>query len=115
MTLQVTVTPVEAQVCVVTVSGEVDMHTSPELRKALAPLFTKKLRGIVVDLSAVQYIDSSGIATLIEGLKLSYQQGSRFFLTGLSPFVQDVLSIAHLEKVFDIVPQLTTALEQLQL
>jgi anti-sigma B factor antagonist len=56
----------------------------------------------VVNLSQVRYIDSSGVATLVEGLKASRDLGSRFILFGLSTSAREVLQLSRLIKVFEV-------------
>ena len=50
----------------------------------------------------MNYIDSSGVASLVEGLKASRDVGSRMILVGLSPIVQEVLQLSRLLKIFEI-------------
>jgi anti-sigma B factor antagonist len=57
---------------------------------------------VVVNLSQVRYIDSSSVASLIEGLKASRDLGSRFILIGLSTSAREVLQLSRLAKVFEI-------------
>jgi anti-sigma B factor antagonist len=87
---------------VVGVKGEVDMRTSPELRKYLLPMAKGPAPHVAVDLSEVRYIDSSGIATLIECLKNVSHQGGRFLLVGVNDDIYPVFELAHLLNVFDL-------------
>ena len=57
---------------------------------------------MVVNLTQVRYIDSSGVASLVEGLKASRDLGSRFILFGLSPSAREVLQLSRLIKVFEV-------------
>src|SRR5207253_3134823 len=59
------------------VEGQVDMHTSPELRTKLRETLERKSSPIVVDLTKVLFIDSSGLATLIEALQAVGKFGGR--------------------------------------
>jgi len=81
--------------------GTVDLYSSPELREEIQRQF-KKCTTLIIDLSGVEYIDSSGIATLVEGLQVSKKLGKRFILTGITEQVKDVFNLARLEKVFSI-------------
>ena len=56
----------------------------------------------LVDMSAVVYIDSSGVASLIEGFQLAKEKRLEFGLVGISSFAMDVLKMARLDKVFKI-------------
>ena len=98
---------------VITVGGEVDMFTSPNLRDKLLPLFDKGVKGIIVDLTAVSFMDSSGIATMVEGLQWSKKDGKFFVLTGIGETVMNALSLTKLEKVFTIKPDKDDAFAEL--
>lgn len=98
------------QVYMVVVEGEVDMSTSPQLRSHLAPLFKKGTSHVIVELSGVSYIDSSGIATLIEGLQLSRKHNIRFTLAGVHSSVDAVFELAYLKDVFEMVPRVEDCL-----
>lgn len=100
----------ENGIAVVYVAGEIDMFTSPDLRDTLVPFFTPATQGIVVDLSRVSFMDSSGIATLVEGLQWSKKENRRFILSGLGDTVFNALSLTKLDTVFTIQPDTETAL-----
>ncbi len=85
------------------ISGDVDLATSPELRKALLrELRELKMPRVVLNLGAVRYIDSSGVASLVEGLKASRDVGSRLILFGLNRSIREVLQLSRLLKIFEI-------------
>jgi len=88
---------------VVHIEGDVDMSSSPDVRNVLLPIFQKSPSHLIVDLSEVPYIDSSGIATLVEGLQLSRKGGVRLTLAGMSSTVESVFELAYLKEVFEIV------------
>ncbi|MEE8209300.1 MAG: STAS domain-containing protein, partial [bacterium] len=92
----------DSGVIIVAVSGEVDMNTSLEVRSALTPLFAEKPKALVVDLSGVGYMDSSGVATLVEGLQWSQRSQIPFRLYGMTSAVKDVFEMARLESLFEI-------------
>ena len=87
---------------VITIEGEVDMFTSPNLREKLLPLFEKGIKGIIVDLAGVSFMDSSGIATLVEGLQWSKKADREFILTGLGTNVKNALALTKLDNIFNI-------------
>ena len=88
---------------IVDVSGDIDLASSPEVRKALLHEVRDNRRPrVVLNLSEVRYIDSSGVASLVEGLKASRDIGSRFILVGLSGPAREVLQLSRLVKVFEI-------------
>jgi anti-sigma B factor antagonist len=85
------------------ISGDIDLATSPQLRKALLrELRELRMPRVVLNLKAVRYIDSSGVASLVEGLKASRDVGSRFILFGLNTTIRDVLQLSKLMKIFEI-------------
>jgi len=86
--------------------GLVDFHSSPALRQKLHPLLTPDNQEIHMDLSGVTFMDSSGIATLVEGLQWSRAQSAKFTLSGLTEPVRDVFAMSKLDTVFDIVDAL---------
>jgi anti-sigma B factor antagonist len=101
------------QIGIITVEGDIDMFTSPGLRDTLVPMFDKGLERIIVDLSGVSFMDSSGIATLVEGLQWSKKVNKAFVLAGLGKNVFNALSLTKLEKVFSIEPDVSTAIGNL--
>ena len=88
---------------IVDVSGDIDLASSPEVRKALLHEVRDNRRPrVVMNLREVRYIDSSGVASLVEGLIASRDIGSRFILVGLSGPAREVLQLSRLVKVFEI-------------
>jgi len=87
----------------VDVQGDIDLYNSPEVRKIiLEELKEKKVARLIVNLTGVRYIDSSGVASLVEGLKVSRTMSSRFMLYGLSPAAREVLELSRLIRVFEV-------------
>jgi len=85
------------------ISGDIDLATSPELRKVLLrELREKRTPRVVLNLKAVRYIDSSGVASLVEGLKASRDVGSRFILFGINTTIREVLQLSKLVRIFEI-------------
>ena len=91
------------KIAIFDISGDIDLATSPELRKALLREFRElKTPRVVLNLTAVRYIDSSGVASLVEGLKASRDAGSRFIMFGLNRTVREVLQLSKLVRIFEI-------------
>ena len=86
---------------VVVLNGEIDLGNSPDARKVILNCL-KKMKHVVVDLSAVDYIDSSGIASLVEGFQYARSNNLEFGLIGVSEAAMSVLKLARLDKVFEI-------------
>src|ERR1017187_6017406 len=90
------------RISIVDGTGDVDLYSSPLLRDALLAEIKPDGPRVLVNMTGVTYIDSSGIATLVEGLQLSRQTKTRFGLFGLRPNARSVLELARLNKVFVI-------------
>jgi anti-sigma B factor antagonist len=86
---------------IVDVAGDIDMGTSPELRKTLLNSLKAAPR-LVVNLRDVRYVDSSGIASLVEVLKEARNTQKRLVLFGLNRAVHEVLQLTRLTKIFEI-------------
>jgi anti-sigma B factor antagonist len=85
------------------ITGDIDLAHSPAVRKALlSEIKEKKTPKVFLNLEKVRYIDSSGIASLVEGLKASRDLGSRLILYGLSKSVREVMELSRLQKIFEI-------------
>lgn len=85
------------------VVGDIDLYNSPEVRKAvLEAVRAPGAERVVMNLQKVRYIDSSGVASLVEGLKTSRTQNVKFILLGLSPAAREVLELSRLIKVFEV-------------
>ncbi len=85
--------------------GDVDLNSSSDVRGALSDVFRQGAKGakaLFIDLSQVRYMDSSGIATLVEAMQNCMKQGARLRLVDLSPAVRDVFELARLASVFEI-------------
>lgn len=94
---------VSLDAAVIHVKGEIDMNTSPKLRDLLKSSEAQKLKTVTVNLAEVSYMDSSGIATLVECLQDQSAKKGRLVLKAMRPEVKAVFEIAHLTEVFEIV------------
>lgn len=86
---------------VVFLSGDVDLHSSPQAREAILCCL-KQQHSLLVELSAVSYMDSSGVASLVEGYQTARKQSLEFGLVAVSQAAMNVLKLARLDKVFPI-------------
>lgn len=103
-------TRAEGDWSVVEVEGEVDMFTAPKLREALVQLVDGGSYRIVVDLEGVSFMDSTGLGTLVGGLKRVKEHEGSLALVCSSRPVMRVLTITGLNNVFPIHPTLDEAL-----
>jgi len=92
-------------------SGEVNINTSPDLRKVFDELITKKATKVALDLKDVTYIDSSGLATLIEMLRKMKKYEGRLRLCSLSDKIRSLFEITKLTKLFEMFNDETEALK----
>lgn len=106
-------TRTEAKTFVIALSGEIDLDSSPEVRKTIIAATQTKKPQILIDLTQVTYMDSSGIATLVEGLQYSNQNKGTFVVAGLGPGVREVFELSRLDKIFTIYTDVSKALERL--
>jgi anti-sigma B factor antagonist len=86
----------------ITATGDVDLYSSPQLREAILKAIEKGKGAVGVALGAVSYMDSSGVATLVEGFKACGDKKKPFVLVAPSPQVMKVLELSRLHSVFEI-------------
>jgi len=95
---------------VLPLDGDIDLHVSPRISASLGAMIEQKPQRVVVDLSKVSYIDSSGLAVLIEGMQNVEAYGGKFILAGIQENVKPIFEIARLDQVFIIFPHVDAAL-----
>lgn len=89
-------------VTVCALSGEININTSPDLRKVFDELITKKTTKVILDMGGVNYIDSSGLATLIEMLRRMKKYDGKLRLCNLSDKIRSLFEITKLTKLFEM-------------
>jgi len=94
---------------VVSLVGDVDLESSPKVRAALLDCVGTR-RAVLVEMSGVSYIDSSGVASLVEAFQLARKSKTRFALAAPSDAARRVLELARLDKVFNIYASLAEGL-----
>lgn len=104
---------IEDALTILTVTGEVDLNQSPSLRLALRAKAQAKTPRLLLDFTAVAYIDSSGLATLIEYYQNARTFSGKFALCALTPRVQSSFDLVRLSEVFSIFPDLAAARQAL--
>jgi anti-sigma B factor antagonist len=88
---------------IVDVIGDITLYNSPDIRKVLIDLLkTQRKPRVIVNMLSVKYIDSAGVASLVEGLKIARDLKSNFALFGLSRTAREVLELTRLIKVFEV-------------
>lgn len=94
---------------VVALDGDIDLERSPKVRTLLMDCVGRRM-DVIVDFASVSYIDSSGVANLVEALQAAQSQGTGFALVGVHGQALRVLELARLDKVFAIHDDLAAAL-----
>ena len=83
--------------------GEIDLSCAATLRQRLGEIQNNHPERLVIDLSSVPYMDSSGVATLVEAMQIARRTGSKLVLAALQDKVRSIFEIARLDMVFSIV------------
>jgi len=96
---------------IIELNGDIDLSCSPDSRKQILDVLEKK-QDLLVDLSQVSYIDSSGVASLVEGFQTAKKTNLKFGLVGVSDAAMSVLQLARLDKVFPIYDSVASYLEE---
>ena len=104
----------EENIPIVSITGDIDLATSPKLREFLKPKSSKKTPLLLLDFGGVNYIDSSGLATLIEYFQAVQSFRGRLALASLSPRVKNVFEIVRLEQIFSLHSDVASALAALK-
>ena len=88
---------------IIKVLGDIDLYSSPKVRQTILECVKKAgAEKILIDMAGVAYVDSSGVASLIEGLQLSKQKNKAFVIFGLTARARAVIELARLDKIFKI-------------
>ncbi len=95
------------------VKGEIDMYASSNLINALRDFFKKDIKGIIIDLSEVTYVDSSGIATMVEGYRWGLKEKKKFVIAGACSEVMNVFELTHLKDIFTFSPDSESAAKEI--
>ena len=95
------------------ISGDIDINTSPQIKKIFDKIISDKKSKLVVNFKDVNYVDSSGLATLVEILKGLRTYGGKLKLTNLSTKVMNLFEITKLEKLFEITQEEDEAIKSL--
>lgn len=102
MNLEVRTERVQAHTAIVTLTGEMDVYTTPQAREAMLDLIADGYYHLVVNLSGTEYLDSTALGLLVGTLKRVREQGGDLRLVAPSPRVRRLLEITRLNNVFSI-------------
>jgi anti-sigma B factor antagonist len=94
---------------VLPLEGEIDLHVSPGIAVSLYEMIAKQPAQLLIDLSGVTYVDSSGLAVFIEAMQRVAKYGGKFGLVGMQQTVRSIFEISRLDQVFRIFPDVEAA------
>jgi anti-sigma B factor antagonist len=95
---------------VLSLRGEIDVYTAPRLRQAIVDLVDGGVRGIVVDMGGVDFLDSTGLGVLVEGLKRTRGKDGNLSIVATQDKILKIFDITGLTKAFDMYASLDQAL-----
>jgi anti-sigma B factor antagonist len=98
---------------VLTLECRLDATTAPDLKTKLASLAEEGYDQLVIDLTKVPFIDSSGLAALVSGLKAALETGGALKLVGLNEQARTAFRVTLLDRVFEFYPDVDAALDSL--
>lgn len=98
---------------VLTLNGRLDAGTAPDLKTKFTSLVGEGHIQLVIDLTRVPFIDSSGLAALVSGLKITQETGGTLKLVGLTEQTRTAFRVTLLDRVFEFYPDIDAALDSL--
>ena len=101
------------QTSIVTLSGRLDAHTVPQVRGVVTDLMDQGHHRILVDMSGVNFVDSTGLSVLVSGMKRCRQAGGDLVLAHLARPLRLIFELTRLDKAFEIFPDRATALAEI--
>ncbi len=90
--------------CILEIEGEVDVYTSPQLKHDIGKFAEGGVKHVIINLSKVEYLDSTGLGVLIGGLKRLRESEGNLVLVGPGMRILRIFEITGLDKIFDIYP-----------
>ena len=99
----------EDGVSIIALAGEIDLACSPELREILSLHAGAKREALLLDFGEVTYVDSSGLATLVEYVRKVQGFGGRLALAVVNARVRTIFDLVRLTEIFPIFPTLAEA------
>ncbi len=103
----------EKGIVILTPQGQLNASEVVSFKKEIAPFLQKEGADVIVDCSALEFVDSTGLGALIALLRKLEAKGGKLFFVGLGPEVASIFEITRLHKLFQIYPTLQIALEKI--
>ncbi len=100
--MKIQVKKTEDQFDWIELEGDLDFHSSPDLRRELTKLVEHQASKVIIDFKKVSYIDSSGLATFVELFQRMKRYGGKLVLYNLNPAVRSVFEISKLDSIFKL-------------
>lgn len=100
--MEIEVIAKDAVVPQVRVTGEIDLHTGPELRATLQRLIDEGHVRIILDLNEVPYVDSAALGVMVDTQRRVKERDGEIYLAGVTPFVQRAFEITRLVRIFSM-------------
>ncbi|MHB9035946.1 MAG: STAS domain-containing protein [Armatimonadota bacterium] len=92
----------EKELPIIELEGEVDVYTAPQLKQQIINILESGAKELIIDLTKVDYLDSTALGVLIGGLKRMREVDGNMVLICPSPRIRRVFEITGLDKIFDI-------------
>ena len=112
---EVTDEALDAKRHIVAVSGEVDLYTAADLRAALSHAVEEGCTSLVIDLTNTQFMDSTGLSTLVSAQKRMRSRGGKLVIVNVDPSLAYTFQITGLDLVFKVVGDRVEALAELEI
>ncbi len=102
MNLKIDTSSLGENMSVIALEGEVDVYTAPQLKQQIITMLDSNITNIIVDLTNVEYLDSTALGVLIGGLKRLRERDGSLDLVIPNPRIRRIFEITGLDKIFDI-------------
>lgn len=114
MNLKLNTRTINDQTSLIDLEGEVDVYTAPQLKQQIITLLDNGAKHVIVNLSAVDYLDSTALGVLIGGLKRLRERDGMLDLICPNQRIKRIFEITGLDKIFDIYPSEEEAMSKIQ-
>ncbi|MHB1457082.1 MAG: STAS domain-containing protein [Armatimonadota bacterium] len=110
MNLKIDVKPISDQISIIVLEGEVDVYTAPQLKQQIIKILDEGKKKIIVNLEAVEYLDSTALGVLIGGLKRLREREGSLDLICTNNRMKRIFEITGLDRIFNILASEAEAL-----
>lgn len=111
MDLEINEAKLSDQRYVLTVKGRLNAVTAPQLKLHVKKLTDRNQPQVIFDLSGLRFMDSSGLAVFVTGMKSARERGGWVRLAGVSQQVAEIFKITLLDRVFELYPTVEQAIK----